>query len=141
MKLLLAIACVSLLASFSPVGLPSPVTLRAGLCGCQAVPPTFAGETGAATFVLDPGAKTLSYRIAYTRLIGGFETEAHIHGPASSGANGPILHLLPLGSLKVGTWSYPPSLEDSILAGKTYVDVHSLMFPSGEFRGQILRAN
>ena len=41
--------------------------------------------------------------------------------------------------MKVGTWAYAETDEPNILAGQTYVNIHSTAFPGGEIRGQIQR--
>lgn len=113
-------------------------TLSATLRGAQEVPATASPATGSGSFVIDTNANTLAFNITTSGLIGGAETGAHIHGPASAGANAPILFELPLGSSKNGTWNYPESSEADILAGRMYVNVHTVLFPNGEIRGQIL---
>lgn len=116
--------------------------LSATLNGGQIVPPTASSGTGNGTFVIDAAANTLSFNITVSGLVGGAETAAHIHGPAPAGANAPnpspIFFDLPLGASKVGVWNYPESAEADILAGRTYIKIHTILFPAGEIRGQIL---
>ncbi len=114
--------------------------LTATLNGAQEVPPTTSTATGSGTFTIDTAANTLSFNISFTGLSGA-PTDAHIHGPAPPGANANILFsLTPLGltSPITGTWNYPEASEADILAGNTYVNIHTLLFPGGEIRGQIL---
>jgi hypothetical protein len=82
----------------------------------------------------------VTYHISFGGLTSA-ETLAHIHGPADPGTNGGVLHSLPLGNPKTGTWNYNETEEADILAGKTYVNIHSGMFPGGELRGQIVPLN
>lgn len=113
-------------------------SFTASLSGSQEVPPTASPATGSGTFTIDTNANTLSFNITTSGLTGGAETGAHIHGPAASGVNAPIVFALPLGASKIGVWNYPEAMEADILAGRTYVNVHTLLFPNGEIRGQIL---
>lgn len=109
----------------------------ANLDGLQEVPANPSPATGYGTFTIDTDANTVSYNIAYSGLIGS-ETGAHIHGYCGPGVNCAVVHPLPLGSPKIGVWNYAETDEASILAGLTYANVHSSVFPGGEIRGQIV---
>jgi len=113
--------------------------LTATLNGSQEVPPSTSTATGSGKFTIDTTANTLSINISFTGLSGA-PTSAHIHGPALPGAIANVLFdLTPLGltSPITGTWSYPEASEADILAGRTYVEFHTALFPQ-EIRGQIL---
>ncbi len=106
----------------------------------QEVPPTGSPAFGGGQFQIDTDANTVSFRIAFVGLTAA-ETLAHIHGPADPGVNGGVLTALPLGNPKTGVWNYLEGQEGDILAGKTYVNIHSGAFPAGEIRGQIVPLN
>jgi hypothetical protein len=111
------------------------------LGGNQEAPAAVAtAATGAGTFVIDTDANTVTYRIVYTGLSAA-ETAAHIHGFADPGVGTGTLHTLPAGNIKVGTWNYSEIQEADILAGRTYVNVHSSAHTGGEIRGQVVPAN
>lgn len=103
--------------------------------GAQEVPANASAATGWGTFVIDTSANTLDYHIVHNLAA---ETLAHIHGVANYGVSAGVLHTLPPGSPKVGTWNYMESQEQAILRGLTYVNIHSPAFPAGEIRGQIV---
>lgn len=87
-------------------------------------------------FTMDTELNTLSYFIEYEGLEG-VETMAHLHGAALHLESAPVVHTLPAGSPKTGTWSYDESLEPAILDGLVYVNIHSSLHPGGEIRGQV----
>ena len=106
------------------------------MSGSQEVPAVASPGFGGGTAVLDTDANTLRFEIA----VGGLsaaETAAHIHGPADPGVNAGVVFALPLGNPKIGTWNYPETLEADILAGRMYMNVHTLSHPAGEIRGQV----
>ncbi len=105
--------------------------------GLQEVPPVATPGSGSGTFVIDTDANTMSYNIVFSGLIG-VENNAHIHGFAAPGVPAGVLHGLPAGSPKIGVWNYLEAQEASILAGLTYVNIHSTFKPGGEIRGQIV---
>jgi len=105
--------------------------------GTQEVPPTGSGGLGIGVFDLDTAANTLAYDIRYGSLTGS-ETAAHLHGPAAAGQNGGVLHGLPAGNPKAGTWNYLEVNEAQITGGLVYVNIHTTTSPGGEIRGQIL---
>jgi len=111
-------------------------TLVADLRGAQEVPPVVTNAYGAGRFVVDTGAKTVTYHISFHGLSSA-ETAAHIHGAAGPGVNTGIKHNLGVGNPKVGVWNYDPADEADILAGLMYVNIHTVNFPGGEIRGQI----
>lgn len=122
-------------ASLRAVG---PDTLVADIRGGQEVPVNASVARGCGRFVIDTVNNTLTYRITYAGPLMGAETAAHIHGPAGVGVNAGILHALPPGNLKMGVWNYPEAQEANILAGRMYVNIHSMGLPGGEIRGQIV---
>jgi hypothetical protein len=105
--------------------------------GAQEVPPNATPGTGEAQILVDTNTNTLFYHITFSGLIGA-ETAAHIHGFAPPGMNAGVLFGLPLGSPKVGTATFTEAQEPSILAGLTYVNIHSTFDGAGEIRGQVV---
>jgi hypothetical protein len=115
-------------------------------------PPVTATATGTATFTLV--GRTLLYRIDVTGITSA--TAAHIHGPASTTANAPVLldlYIPPSGTtfsttgtatLAQGVAPLPRSIsQDSVLVlmrnGNAYVNVHTSANPGGAIRGQVAR--
>lgn len=108
--------------------------------GAQSVPGSGSTATGFATISVDTDANTLTYHVEFSGLSSP-EIAAHIHGPALRGEVAfAFLHFLPAGSPKDGVWNYPENLENDILDGQTYINIHSVQFNNGEIRGQIERA-
>jgi Cu/Zn superoxide dismutase len=111
-------------------------TMVADLRGGQEVPPVATTAFGSGRFIVDTDAKTVTYHISFTGLSSA-ESGAHIHGAADPGVNAGIKHNLGTGNPKVGVWNYDPADEADILAGRMYVNIHSVNHPGGEIRGQI----
>jgi len=115
-----------------------PTTDMVAICqGSQEVPPTGSPGQGIAALDIDTSANTLSYVIYFGNLAG-TETAAHIHGYAAPGTNAGVVHALPAGNPKTGTWNYLEANEAQILGGLTYVNIHSSVNGGGEIRGQVL---
>jgi len=103
----------------------------------QETPASDGNGTGTATITVDTDANTLTYHVVYSGLTSP-EIAAHIHGPAARGEVAfTYLYWFPLGSTKDGVWHYPENLEADILAGRTYINVHTQNWNTGEIRGQI----
>ncbi len=132
----IAFAAIGLLVGVGPVD-AVVVTYCANLDGLQEVPPNPSPGTGTGTFIIDTDANTLTFHVEFSGLIAP-ETASHIHGYCGPGVPCGVVFPLPLGSPKDGVWAYPEANEASILAGMTYVNVHSSSFPGGEIRGQIV---
>jgi cysteine-rich repeat protein len=90
---------------------------------------------------MDTNANTLTITVTDTLVapLSTPEIAAHIHGFAPPGMPAGIKFGLPLGSPKNAVWNFPESDQASTIAGLTYVNIHTSMFPAGEIRGQILR--
>lgn len=115
-----------------------PTTDMVAICnGAQETPPNASAGQGIGAFDIDTSANTLSYVIYWGNLTG-TENNQHIHGYAGPGTPAGVVHPLPPGNPKIGTWVYPDANEAQILAGLTYVNIHSTSFAGGEIRGQIL---
>ncbi|MBI3782068.1 MAG: CHRD domain-containing protein, partial [Deltaproteobacteria bacterium] len=114
------------------------MNLVTAINGAQETPPTGSSGAGFGTFTLDTVAHTLDYNITFGG-IPSAELAAHIHGPAGLGIPAGVLFGLPLGSPKVGTLTgLSPGDESNFLAGLTYVNIHTIDFPGGEIRGQLI---
>jgi hypothetical protein len=107
------------------------------LTGDQETPANASTAIGSAMFEIDTCAKTMRFRIAYSCLSSP-ETAAHFHGYVPPGTPAGVVFPLPAGSPKVGVWNYPAADEAAILDGQAYVNIHTVNFPAGEIRGQIV---
>ena len=94
--------------------------------------------SGTASFALE--GNTLWYYVSYANLSSG-ATAAHIHGPAtSSQAAGVMIGLpTPVGTagFMTGFLTLTDPQKANLLAGKTYLNIHTSVNPGGEIRGQI----
>ena len=106
--------------------------------GAQETPPVATTATGRGVLFIDTAADELAYYYEFQGLTTA-QTAAHIHGPAPPGTPAGILLDIGVGSPRMGVWNYPGAQEANILAGLTYVNIHSMMFTGGEIRGQNLR--
>jgi hypothetical protein len=112
------------------------------------------GAQGQATFQLSADGTSLGYKLNTSSMES--VVQAHIHlGPA--GANGPVVTFLfgPVaggvdnsgrlasGSIEAGDLIGPlagqplSALVDAIESGNAYVNVHTMLNPAGEIRGQL----
>jgi hypothetical protein len=122
----------------------------APLSGAEEVPPVDTLTRGNAILQLSSDGTELSYKLIVANIID--VTVAHIHLGAP-GVNGPILVDLYTGGLIEGRFSGIlaqgviseaslgevafAELLELMMAGETYVNVHTLANPPGEVRGQI----
>jgi glucose/arabinose dehydrogenase len=98
---------------------------------------------GSGTLVIE--GNTLHFDIRYSGL-SGVATAAHIHGPASaSESTNVLINLQPFtgpagfgaSGVLAGSITLTPAQKAMILAGRTYVNIHTQANPPGELRGQI----
>jgi uncharacterized protein (TIGR03118 family) len=117
-----------------------PLQLRTALDGASEVPAGTTTATGTASLTLI--GNQLSYVVSYAGLSGP-ATASHIHGPADAAHSAGVLVPLntPSGTSGTisGTVSLTPAVLADVLAGVTYINIHSTANPGGEIRGQITR--
>jgi hypothetical protein len=156
LSLLVALFTIAGTAAASPTG--NNRNFRAHLTGAEEVPPAETQAQGQAIFQLSKDGSELHYKL----IVANIENVkmAHIH-LAPAGVNGPVVawlypggpppQLIPdrfNGVLAEGTITAAnlvgplagqtlDDLVDAIVAGNTYVNVHTSQYPGGEIRGQI----
>jgi len=149
-----------------PAAYAIPVTFVGNLTGANEVPPVPSSATGLATVVLDAAAQTLQINATFSGLTSNTNA-AHIHCCAPLGTNVgvattvPAFPGFPLGvtsgsftsavfdltqptiynpafvTLQGGLTQAEAALIAGILNGTTYLNIHTVNFPSGEIRGQL----
>ena len=121
----------------APVG----VAFDAMLNGAQEVPPVATTAKGSGSFVATWDLDSVWYDVVVENLSGPI-TGAHLHN-ASVGVGGPVV--IDLGSgingNRISGWITTATAGEIIelLEGNLYVNVHTLMNPNGEIRGQVYR--
>lgn len=145
-------------AALSSVAQAQLVTLTAQLTGGQEVPAVSTPATGLATLVIDLATNNWTFDIQFGTLTAPLSV-AHIH-QAAAGANGPVIigldgmplsggrpvwNLLAPGITSFNSngalnapFAFPAAQVANLLAGNTYINVHSTAFPGGEIRGQLV---
>lgn len=90
-----------------------------------------------AQFTYDSSSRALEYYVNYD---GVAPVKVDIHGPAGAGENGPAIVTFPLSDSPLsGTVTLTQEQAAELLAGKSYLDIHSKTYPDGEIRGQITK--
>ncbi|GAB3287371.1 CHRD domain-containing protein [Hymenobacter tenuis] len=111
------------------------VQLQASLTGQQEVPATPSSATGTFSGSFDKVTRVLTYTVSYQGLA---PSAGHIHQGAP-GINGGVL--VPFSSVATspitGTATLTEDNATKLLAGETYVNLHTPAYPGGEIRGNI----
>jgi len=119
-------------------GIASTSIFAATLTSAQEVPSNASAATGSGTASVDMAPKVLTAAVSTGGIVG---TAAHIHNGAP-GVSGPIVFPLTETSAGSGRWSTTATLTveqlNLLLSGNYYFNVHSVAFPGGEIRGQII---
>ena len=167
MKRTLSLLALALaFAALSAAAQAAPIVLVGELRGGQEVPATGSAGIGSALVTVDPATHMLTVQVAFSNLTG-TTVASHIHCCTGPGANAmvatpvPTFPGFPLG-VQSGTYlqtfdltlvsSYNPAfitahggtvtqaeadLIAGLLAGQTYLNIHTNLFPGGEIRGQL----
>lgn len=129
-------------AGTTPVGVSLVMPVIASLTGAQEVPPVATAGTGSAVLSVNFVTGALSGTVSFTGLTSA-AVAAHIHEGAA-GVNGLIIIPLTGGiGLTNGTWTVPAGTVMTaaqvaeLRAGGLYFQIHTVMFPAGEIRGQL----
>ena len=164
--LVTALAIATALMLPMPAAYAIPVIFVGNLAGANEVPPVASPGTGLAAVVLDPTAQTIQVNATFSGLTSP-DVAAHIHCCAPLGTNAgvattvPAFPGFPLG-VTFGSYSsvvfdltqptiYNPAFvtlqgglipaEAALIAGiengQTYLNIHTMINPGGEIRGQL----
>jgi len=114
---------------------PGETLFTAILSGQNEVPPTSSTATGGVGIILNAARTEIRYDGAVTDLI---PTLAHIHDNVI-GMNGPILFPLTLtGTTVSGNQALSADQVTKLINAGLYVNLHSMEFPKGAVRGQLI---
>jgi hypothetical protein len=135
------------LMALLPCAASAQIHFTASLDGAQEGT-VITAATGTGSFDLSEDLTQLHYSISYQGLSGPLSIGAHFH-TGLPGVAGAVVKTIasagrPAFSTLSGTWSatdgsspLTPALVDSLLAGKVYVNFHTIANPGGEIRGQV----
>jgi hypothetical protein len=114
------------------------INLTASIDGAQAG--TASSATGSATMTYDDVSGLFSWDISWTPLDGDI-TVAHFHGPAAPGVGAGVQvnfgSISGLASPSIGSAVISSTQASELLAGLWYINIHSVVYPGGEIRGQV----
>lgn len=136
---LLHAACFALLVA------PASATVHTLTCqlnGTEEVPANASAGLGTAVIQVDDVANTLVIVSGSYSGLGSNATLCHVHGPAAPGTPAGIMVNLIVSGGTSGTIStggaLSPANVAAVLAGNSYLNIHTASIPAGEIRGQIL---
>lgn len=125
-------ACCLIVAAFAH----GQTVFNVSLDGAQA--PTPSTFTGSGTVTLNPAQTQITEAVTHD-IPNSQVTDAHIHQGAP-GVNGPVILPFPgMGENPINeVISVAPAQVTQLLAGNCYINIHTMSFPGGEIRGQIV---
>jgi hypothetical protein len=135
--LMAAAVAVSLLTTAAQA---TVFNFTASLNGANEVPPNGSPGTGAGSFTFDDTTNILTVAASFSGLTSN-ANNAHIHiGPA--GVAGPVVFFTPFTPSTSGTVNGSGALNatqiTALFTGGLYLNIHSVNFPGGEIRGQLI---
>ena len=119
------------------------------MSGSQEVPASGSSATGTVDANYNRLTRTLTYKVTYSGISGTGATAAHIHGLAEPGINAGVLQTFTQpGPTPTTSGTYSGTLlidgvkftEENLLAGRYYINIHSVAKPGGEIRAQLILA-
>lgn len=138
-----AVLAITLFAAAGCASAPRPAAycaeLRGAGPGSDAIDPEATGSA-----LLEIEGTTIRFRIRTSKDLGKV-VATHLHTGAA-GVNGPMAHELNpgfTGELLEGSTTVTPEIAAAVIAdpGGHYVKLHSLKFPGGAIRGQLVRCD
>lgn len=134
------LALLTLAAAVTFAAQASAEKLKATLNGGSEVPANTSKGSGTLDAHYDTASKKLIWKLTYSGLTGPV-TAAHFHGPAAVGQNAGIAVTIPdaTSSPSEGSAMLTDAQAADLLAGKYYVNVHTVDHPGGEIRGQVTK--
>ena len=116
--------------------------LSGNASGSQEVPAVNTTATGTLTGTYNRNTNMMTYTINWSGLSGNVSV-AHFHGPAEPGESaGPLIDIVVTTNGISGTVSSSATLtetqESYLLDGKLYYNLHTVLNPNGEIRGQVV---
>lgn len=116
-------------------------TLSGNATGDQETPAVTTSATGTLTGSYNARTNMLNYNITWTGLSGNISA-AHFHGPALVGVSANPIHDITIGTNGVsgntsGSLTLADSTETHLLNGRLYYNLHTVLRPAGEIRGQV----
>jgi hypothetical protein len=134
------IACVLLAGGLALAGcvqVSGVKSFHATLSGAQEVPPVPGKGSAQADVKLDMATHMITWSVSYTGLSGP-PVAAHIHGPAAQGSNAGVMVPFKVGSnpMSGSTYLTDPQIAN-LMAGNTYINIHTEKNKAGEIRGQL----
>lgn len=154
-----------LLALLSSAGAGAAATFTGLYSGASEVGPTGSPATGAVTVTYDATAHTLGVNVAFTGLVGGSASAAHIHCCVPPGSNAAVaIPLTAFPATTSGTYSFTAldltqtasyssgflttsggtaagaeaALAAGLANGTAYSNIHDATFPGGEIRANLV---
>ena len=117
-------------------------TLSGNASGNQEVPAVATSASGTLSGSYNARTNLLTYNIAWTGLSGNVVV-AHFHGPAAAGVSADPIHDISIANNGMtGSTSASITLADSteshLLNGRLYYNLHTVLRPAGEIRGQVV---
>jgi hypothetical protein len=133
-----AVCALALCLFAAAPALAETTTYKADLKGSMETPPNDSHAAGSVEAKYDPSSMKLSWTVTYSSLSGP-ATAAHFHGPAKADAAAPPVITLdkPLDSPIKGEATLSKAQAADLAAGLWYLNVHTMMYPQGEIRGQL----
>ena len=121
------------------------------LTGAAEVPPNASAGTGSCTAVLNDAGTQVIFSVAFQNL-GTAYTASHFHAASGPTANSGVTfgfvgaaagwvfsNSNKNGTLTDAVWNLSAAQKANLIAGLTYVNIHSSGLPGGELRGQVLQ--
>lgn len=131
-----------LFAAFSPADAEIIAISNIAIDGFQVTTPIPDAGSGIASVTINTDTRRIDIAGSYSNMLGNV-IAAHLHGPADFGVDSPLI-IAPLthtGGFE-GTFTGSRALTsrqlDDVLAGLTYINVHTEAHTGGEIRGQIV---
>jgi hypothetical protein len=140
-RVVIAAACVAAVSTWAVASKAAAEAMKVALTGAQQVPPVETSGSGSADLTYDPATRVLTWSVTYSG-VSAPATMAHFHGPAATGANGPVTIWISNKGSAVespikGEATLTPEQAAQFTAGQWYVNVHTSSHPGGEIRGQV----